>query len=237
MPDLHRLLELQDRDLAIDQLQHRRATLPERAALAEQQSALQRTQHALADVRAQLHEIEQAQRRIEDEVATIDAKAAAENKKLNSGSITAPREIQALSDEIDALGRRKRALEDDEIELMEKGEPLGVDVTRLEQEQATTEAEVTRLLGVIAEEEASIDSQLAALQAERASTAEGLPDDLLARYERLRAKLGGVAVARLEGDRCLGCHVSLPAVEVDVIRHADPDAVVTHEDCGRILVR
>lgn len=237
MPDLHRLLELQDHDLAIDQLQHRRANLPERASLAEQRSTLQRTVRTLADLRAQLHDIEQAQRRIEDEVAALDTKSAAENKKLNSGTITAPREIQALSDEIDALGRRKRALEDDEIELMEKGEPLGADVERLEQEQATIEAEVTRLVAVIAEEETSIDGQLATQQAERAGAAEGLPDDLLARYERLRTKLGGIAVARLEGDRCLGCHVSLPAVEVDVIRHAPPDAVVTHEDCGRILVR
>jgi predicted nucleic acid-binding Zn-ribbon protein len=237
VPDLDRLLELQDRDLAIDQLQHKRATLPERAALTEQQTAVQRTQRTLTDLRAQLHEIEQAQRRIEDEVATIDAKSAAEKKKLNSGTITAPREIQALSDEVDALGRRKRVLEDDEIELMEKGEPLGADVERLEQEQASAEAEVSRLVAAIADAESSIDGQLAELTRERAGAAEGLPDDLLARYERLRAKLGGIAVARLDGDRCLGCHVSLPAVEVDVIRHAPPDAVVTHEDCGRILVR
>lgn len=237
MPDLHRLLELQDHDLAIDQLRHRRATLPERASLAEQQAALRRTQHALTEVGAQLHEVERAQQRIEDEVATIDAKSAAENRKLNSGSITAPREIQALSDEIDALGRRKRSLEDGEIELMEKGEPLATDVARLEQERAGLDADVTRLLAAIASEESTIDGQLGALEGERAAAAADIPDDLLARYERLRTKLGGVAVARLEGDRCLGCHVSLPAVEVDVIRHAPADAIVTHEDCGRILVR
>ncbi|MEN3272395.1 MAG: uncharacterized protein V7636_1156, partial [Actinomycetota bacterium] len=179
----------------------------------------------------------QAQHRIEDEVATLDAKAAAASKTLNSGSITAPREIQALSDEIDALGRRKRALEDNEIELMEKGEPLSADVERLGHEQTTIDAEVTRLVAAIADEESSIDAQLAALEGERAGAMEGLPEDLLARYERLRTKLGGIAVARLDGDRCLGCHVSLPAVEVDVIRHAPDDAIVTHEDCGRILVR
>ncbi|MEA3055914.1 MAG: uncharacterized protein QOD30_1346, partial [Actinomycetota bacterium] len=124
-----------------------------------------------------------------------------------------------------------------EIELMEKGEPLSADVDRLGQEQTTIDAEVTRLIAAIAAEEASIDGQLATLEGERGAAIEGLPDDLVARYERLRAKLGGIAVARLEGDRCLGCHVSLPAVEVDVIRHAPADAIVTHEDCGRILVR
>lgn len=237
MPDLHRLLDVQDHDLALDQLRHRRANLPERAALTEQQSTLQRIDASLTDLRAQLHEIEQAQRKLEDEITSIDTKAAAENKKLNSGTITAPREIQALSDEIDALGRRKRALEDDEIELMEKGEPLTADVDRLESERTTVDAEITRLRDAIGSLEQSIDDEVATKTTERADAASGLDADLLTRYEKLRTKLGGVAVARLEGKLCTGCHVSLPDVEVDTIRHQPADAIVTHEDCGRILVR
>jgi predicted nucleic acid-binding Zn-ribbon protein len=237
VPDLHRLLDVQDRDLALDQLQHRRDTLPERAAQREQEAALQRATSELEVLRQQLHDIERAQRALEDEVASIDAKSATENKKLNSGTITAPREIQALSDEIDALGRRKRSLEDDEIELMEKAEPLTADAERLERDRSTFEAEIVRLRGAIAEQESAIDDEIAAARAERSAAAADLPDDLLARYEKLRAKLGGVAVARLEGNQCLGCHVALPAMEVDAVRHAPPDAVVVHEDCGRILVR
>lgn len=237
MPDLHRLLDVQDHDVALDQLRHRRETLPERAALREQETAQQRAGAELGTLRQQLREIEAAQRTIEDEVATLDAKTATENKKLNSGTITAPREIQALSDEIDALGRRKRAIEDDEIELMEKAEPLAADVERLERVQADADAEIARLRGAIAEQEASIDAEIARADSERSVAASELPEDLLARYEKLRAKLGGVAVARLEGSLCLGCHVALPAMEVDAVRHAPPDAVVTHEDCGRILVR
>ena len=237
MPDLHRLLDVQDRDVAIDQLQHRRATLAERAALAENERARRTLTSQLDDLRAQLHEIEREQRKIEDEVAGIDAKAETENKKLNSGTITAPREIQALSDEIDALGRRKRSLEDDEIELMERAEPLAADVERLDAEASTADVEAERLRTVIAEQEGAIDTDLADARRERDAAAADLPADLLERYEKLRTKLGGVAVARLEGSQCLGCHVTLPAVEVDVIRHAPADAVVTHEDCGRILVR
>lgn len=237
MPDLHRLLDVQDRDLALDQLQHRRDTLPERASQREQEVALARATSELEVLRQQLHDIERAQRALEDEVATIDAKSTAENKKLNSGTITAPREIQALSDEIDALGRRKRALEDDEIELMEKTEPLTADANRLERDRSTFEAEIVRLRAAIAEQESSIDAEIATAREQRSAAAADLSDDLLARYEKLRAKLGGVAVARLEGNQCLGCHVSLPAMEIDAIRHAPADAVVVHEDCGRILVR
>jgi uncharacterized protein len=237
VPDLHRLLDVQDRDLSLDQLRHRRASLPERAELTERRAALERGSGDLEKVRAQLHEIELAQRKLEDEITAIDTKSANENRKLNSGTITAPREIQALSDEIDALGRRKHTLEDDELELMERAEPLTADVGRLERDASACEADIARLTAAIAEHESAIDAELATTEAARVEAAAGLPDDLLARYEKLRAKLGGIAVARLEGDRCLGCHVSLPAVEVDAIRHAPADAIVVHEDCGRILVR
>jgi predicted nucleic acid-binding Zn-ribbon protein len=235
--DLSRLLDLQDRDLALDQLAHRRKALPQRTALADATAGVARLDGEVAALRAQLHDIELRQKRLEDEIAGIDAKSAAETKKLNSGTVTAPREIQALSDEVDALGRRKRVLEDDELELMEQAEPLTADVERLEGERAALAADVERLGREIAAAESEIDAEAGSVRAERDAAAADVPADLLARYEKLRTKLGGVAVARLQGDLCLGCHVSLPAVEVDQIRHAPADAVVTHEECGRILVR
>ncbi len=237
MADLHRLLDVQDRDLALDQLRHRRDTLPDRAALAGHQQTITRIDRELATLTEQLAELSRAQKRLEDEVAIVETKAAAETKKLNSGSITAPREIQALSDEIDALGRRQRALEDDELELMEKAEPLSADVDRLGAERGTAAAEAERLTAAITEQQQAIDAEAAGIRAERDAAAADIPADLLARYEKLRAKLDGVAVARLQGDLCLGCHVSLPAMEVDAIRHAPEGTVLTHEECGRILVR
>jgi predicted nucleic acid-binding Zn-ribbon protein len=235
--DLSRLLDLQDRDLSIDQLTHRRQALPQRTALTAAQATVQRLDRELTAVQSRLHELEVAQKKLEDEIAIVDTKAASETKKLNSGTITAPREIQALSDEIDALGRRKRSLEDDEIELMEQAEPLTADAERLTAERSAAVDDGERLAGEIAVAEGEIDSELSAVRVERDGAAGDIPAELLARYEKLRGKLGGVAVARLQGDLCLGCHVSLPAMEVDVIRHSAPDAIVVHEECGRILVK
>jgi uncharacterized protein len=59
---------------------------------------------------------------------------------------------------------------------------------------------------------------------------------LLATYERLRARLGGVGVARLVGTHCDGCHLTLSAVELDRVRHLPDGEVYTCEQCGRILV-
>lgn len=238
MPDpLQVLLDVQAHDLAADQLRHRRATLPERLALAEQEAAIARLDIEVDELRARLADLDRSQRRIEDEVATLAAKGEAENKRLYSGTVTSPRELQAMQEEIDGLARRQRDLEDNVLEIMEAGEPVREEVDRLESVREERAAEAARLGEVIAAGEAEIDAELAVVLGERDGIAADVPDDLLTMYERLRDRLGGVGVARLDGIQCTGCHLSLPATEVDAIRHATPGNVVFHEECGRILVR
>jgi predicted nucleic acid-binding Zn-ribbon protein len=72
---------------------------------------------------------------------------------------------------------------------------------------------------------------------QRADAAEPASADLLARYEQLSAQFDGVAVARLENGACDGCHIQLSAVAIDRLAKASDDAVVTCEECGRLLVQ
>jgi hypothetical protein len=234
---LHRLLDLQDRDVHIDQLRHRRANLPERAALTANEKAVVALDAERIGVAERLGELERSQKRLEDDIASIAEKQSSENLKLYSGSITAPKELQALQDEIANLGTRQRQLEDQELDLMEQAEPVQAEIDSIDERRAALDAEIATLRTSVADAESAVEAELAAELAERDSIAGGIPAEMLATYEKLRARLGGVAVARLEGSQCLGCHLSLPATEVDAVRHAAPDAVVIHEECGRILVR
>jgi predicted nucleic acid-binding Zn-ribbon protein len=234
---LQTLLDVQAHDLTADQLRHRKATLPERAALAEQQAGTARIDSELTELRGRLADLERSQKRVEDEVATLAAKGEAENKRLYSGTVTSPRELQAMQEEIDGLARRQRELEDDVLEIMEAAEPVHEQIAQLEGVRTNHLAEAARLGDAIAAAELEIDGELGGVLGERDQLASGIPDDLLSTYERLRDRLGGVGVARLEGAQCMGCHLSIPATEVDAIRHAAPGAMVFHEECGRILVR
>jgi predicted nucleic acid-binding Zn-ribbon protein len=238
VPDhLHLLLDVQDHDLSTDQLRHRRASLPQRLALAEQDASVVRLDAELGELGARVAELQRAQKRLEDEIATIEAKGESEQKRLYSGAVTSPRELQALQEEIDALTRRQRGLEDELLDILEALEPLLDEVDGLESRRDALLAEGDSLRRDLAEAEAAVDAELDSVARERAALVAQLPDDLLATYERLRPRLGGVAVARLDGTQCQGCHLSLPATELDAVRHADPNAVVMHEECGRILVR
>jgi len=82
----------------------------------------------------------------------------------------------------------------------------------------------------------AIEAELAGVSAERGPAAARVPASLLEEYERLRARLGGVAVAEVVNGRCTGCMLSLPASEVERLRHLAPDERATCEECGRLLV-
>ena len=80
-------------------------------------------------------------------------------------------------------------------------------------------------------------TKIGRVEARVETVARTLPESVLTRYDRLRRTFDGVAIARLEGGRCLGCHLALSTSELDRIRHAPADAVVECEHCGRLLVR
>lgn len=235
-PSLEALLEVQAHDLVMDQLRHRRATLAERDALRIQARALAEVQDRQATNDLEVHELARRQRRLEDETDSVVAKLAATQDRLYSGVVSAPRELQALSAEVEALGRRQRGLEDDVLEVMEAREQREADQVRLVLEQEALGDEGRRLAVLLASHEAEIDGLIVTEQAARGAHAAAVPDDLLGTYERLRRRLDGVGVARVDAGRCTGCHLGLPAVELDQLRRAAPGIVVRHEECGRILV-
>ena len=236
MPSLDQLLVLQEHDTVLDQLRHRRDTLPQRGEVADlrlQRQQVEATQVEVAEARA---EVARTQKRLEDEVASVEEKAASVHGQLYGGTVTSPRELQALQDDENALKRHQSAVEDKVIEQMELAVPLDEQADELATRLSTLHADVERVTESLATAEAELDAEIDGVQTERATIAGGVDPDLLERYEQLRHDLGGIAVARLVGTNCGGCHLTLSAVELDRIRHQPGDAVVLCEECGRLLV-
>jgi len=231
------LLAVQGHDTHIDQLRHRSASLPGRPELTRNAEAVAALDQRIASVESRRIDLSRSQQRLEDEVALLTERAAQADKRLYSGTVSNPRELQALQDDIASLKRRISQLEDEELEIMELTEPVEAERAELDGERAALTAEGDRLRAELADAEAAIAAELAGVEAERETAAAGVPDELWPEYERLRAARGGVAIARLVGPSCQGCHLSLPAAEVDRIRHLPADEPVHCEECGRLLVR
>ena len=158
-------------------------------------------------------------------------------KRMYSGTVTAPRELQAMQADSEALKRRQSALEDQVLESMSEREPLDARLSALDADREANDAESGELRIAIAEAESAIDAELASEEAARAEATASIPPDLLSLYEQLRARLGGIGAARLVRGSCSGCHLALPATEVDRIKREPPDVVIRCDQCGRILVR
>jgi len=235
MTDLHDLLVLQQRDTAVDQLRHRLATLPERTLVSGLQQELARVRAELATAGGEREVLAARQERLEGDVATGEAKRRTLEGRLASTSV--PREAQAMSEEIDGIKARQLVLEDELLEIMEALEPIEAGVTAGEAEEAALQQRLGEAREALSAAETAMDGEITAAVIARADAAQAIPAALLDRYERLRAKLGGVAVATLDGARCTGCNLTLPTVELERVRAAGPDTIVECEQCGRILAR
>ena len=237
MSVFERLLEVQDHDLAADRLRHRRLSLPALAELSAREDEVAAVQRALDDLARRGAEVRRREGGLEDELASVEAKIADLERRLYSGSVTNVRELQGMQADVDSLRRRRSTVEDQVLEVMAEREPIDEEVAVLERERDRLDQECVRLRMEVAEAQAAIDSELAAEERARATVAGELPADLTARYEQIRARKDGIGAARLVEGRCSGCHLALPAVELDRLRRQPRDSLVLCDQCGRILVR
>jgi predicted nucleic acid-binding Zn-ribbon protein len=233
---LEPLLALQERDLALDRLRHRRDSLPERAELAAVDALTTALQTRVGELRTELAEVARDEQRLDDEALSLRTQAESAEQKLYSGEVTSPRELQALQADVDQLRRHQRSVEDRELAAMERRQPIEEALAGVEGELAAASTHASELRAALTEQEAAIDAEAAVERQARAGVAAGVDDGLLGDYERTRAKANGVGAARLVGHTCQGCHLTIPATEVDRIRRGTGDGIAHCDNCGCILV-
>lgn len=231
-----RLVDLQEIDTAIRQLDHRRSNLPEQKTLDENIDTLERVAGEYANNREELSKLELRQKRLEDEIATVDARRKSEEGRMYSGLITSAKELEALRGELSSLKSRKADLEDELLEVMERREDVEGMVTTLKDRHAELDAEIGPLTRARDDAATDIDAELAQRREDRAGICADLPDDVVNYYEDLLARKDGMAVAGLSGRTCLGCRIELTAMEMEETHRAAQRGLAKCEQCGRILV-
>jgi predicted nucleic acid-binding Zn-ribbon protein len=234
--ELEKLLLVQEHDTARDRLRHRRAALPERAEL-EASTARHHALHGeITAVQAKRDTVLADERRLDDEARTVGSHADEAEARLYSGTVSSPRELQALQADVEMLRKQRSEIEDRELETMERREALDAQLATLEVDAGKVATEIERLNGIIGSTEAEIDAELAAEDAEWNALAAGIPDVVLADYQRRRAQNRGAGAARLVGTTCGACHLSIPSTEAERIRRAAGAEVAYCDNCGAILV-
>ncbi|MDP9334470.1 MAG: C4-type zinc ribbon domain-containing protein [Actinomycetota bacterium] len=236
LEELEALLLVQERDTTLDQLRHRREAMPERSELEARTAELRQTEAERADVSERHRVVYAEERRIDDEAQAVGGRAEEMNKRLYSGTISSPRELQAMQADIDMLLRRRSDLEDEELEIMERREALDAELAKLETAIGALQATVSALRAKISETEIEIDDETAREATARADLAKPISESLLRDYERRRARNRGAGAARLVGTTCQACHLTIPSTEAEQIRRGAGNVVSYCDNCSAILV-
>jgi predicted nucleic acid-binding Zn-ribbon protein len=237
LADQWRLLDLQALDTRIDQLAHRRRTLPETAALAELAVRRDQVRDLLVAAETEDSDIGREQTKAEADVEQVRQRAERDQKRLDAGQVGSPKELESLQHEITSLARRQSDLEDAVLEIMERREAAQARIAELGAERDQIAAELERTQAALDAATAEIDAESSALGGERATLAGGLPGELVALYEKIRASSNGVGAAALRRGRCEGCQLELSTTDLNAIRAKAENDIVRCEECRRILVR
>lgn len=229
------LLELASVDAELTRLTHRAGHLAEQqrfdASVIEHREAGDR----LAVLAIAIEDVDGQVAKLEGEVDGVRKREDRDRALLKGGSVD-PKNVAELQHELETLERRQAALEDSMLELMERRE-------QLESEQSEQRDRVAEMQRAMVAAEDTRDGALVELDqakhravSRRTELTKALEAELLALYERLRAK-GGIAAGLLQARRCGACRIEIDKGELSRLAAAPQDEVLRCPECSAILVR
>jgi predicted nucleic acid-binding Zn-ribbon protein len=229
-----RLLDLQRIDDELTRIAQHRRRLDQASditAAEAERTALRRT---AADRRGELEDLRTRIGRLESDVTTVDQRLERDRSRLATSSST--KDVQGLEQEIVSLRRRREALEDDELVLMEQVEAVETAAAAVAASIAEVEQRIAAMRTDRDDALSGLTGQQADASTRRAALVEELPADLVALYDQQRTRYG-VGAARLVGAVSEGSNMALTGADLAAVRSAAPDAIVLDPESSCILVR
>lgn len=228
------LLDLQAEDTKLSQLNHQAKSVPALAALDAVGTEEAEVRRVFAERRNALDDTELELKRTESDVAVVETRIARDSERLQASSSV--KDVAALEQELGALKKRLSDLEEIELTIMERAEEQQAEVDAT---QAELDALRARRLALETERDAAlegIEKERSATASARSALESRIPNDLLALYEKQRARYGNGA-SLLQGGVSSASGVRLNETDLQTVRAAAPDDVLLCPDSNAILVR
>ncbi|WP_374688170.1 zinc ribbon domain-containing protein [Promineifilum sp.] len=223
------LYDLQQLDSEIRSRKHR---LGEVIRLQKEPPALVAARERAAAAEAELQRWRARQKDLSLEIGGLNDKARRSEERLYSGNIKNPKELSDLQHEVEALGRRRAALEDEALTVM-------MTLDEHQSVKTAADAEVEQLAGDFRAASATLNreqqtlamhlNQLLEKRQRQAALAQPAP---LKAYDQLSKQKNGLAVAGLRGNKCMACQVTVSA---STIKAVNEGKLVQCDSCDRLL--
>ncbi len=234
MTDGEVLLALTEQDLAIARAEKALDELPEKLAVLQLRKRLREIEVVRERAAAYCRKTEALIARANDEATTLQNKIDVEQAKVLSGDISNPKELQNLTREMDALKRRKDAVEFEELGLMEKSESGSAQLAKVDAALAEGVAKEQALIAEFKSKGGELQTEIGHMREARERLAAQLAPALGSQYEALRGSKHGIAAGELKGGLCSACRTQIPSHEVQAIM-AGPE-IAECPNCKRLLI-
>ncbi len=229
LPDLERLIELQQVDLRLQELTLQLELFPQRRAETEQE--LTRARQTLDAARQRHSESLKARKKLELDVKQVEEKISKHKSQIYE--LKSNEAYRALQEEIRTEEEERGKLEDQELEVMLAAEELEKEVKSAEAELARVEQQVKAALRDFDEEQAACEKEAAELGGQREGLSSQVAEDTLTMYDRIARGHGGIALAEARDEVCQVCRIHIrPQNFVEVKRG---DQIHFCDSCHRIL--
>ena len=229
LPELSRLIEVQELDKVIQEVTGELSQLP--GELKTEEAALEDLRVQQAAGLQELEDLQKQRRDTEAEIAAMEDGIKKSRGRLME--IKSNIEYKAMLKEIAFKEDQRDQCETRMLQLME----LLEERKRLLAEAETLIQERQALLGQRAAEVAAavkvLGKRLAVLEEQRKGLRKGVPAPLLKRYEFIRQRRNGTAIAPVQDGVCFGCHMNiLPQQFIDLQKGEE---ILQCPHCQRIL--
>jgi len=231
LPQIERLLIIQDRDQTIMKCRKQATAIPKERQMLEHRLEQEKLKFEQSKVALQQNEIARQKLETEEQVKR-DAIAKYKTQMLQTRK---NEEYQAFMHEIAQAEKAISDLEDKELVLLEELDQIKPQVAEAERVYRTDEKEVRDAITALTEREASLKKRIEEVSAERAQLIEEIDLPLRELYEALIKSKGDAAIVALEHGICAGCHMSTTLTISNAV--AAGKEVTQCNNCGRILYR
>lgn len=223
------LLELAELDAELTRIAHRAANLPEQGRCDELDAAHRASADRVAVLAIALEDLDGQVQRLESEINGVRQREDRDRALLDSPDTNA-KQLSELQHELETLQRRQSALEDDELEIMERREQLQAERATEQDSADTLSAELTAARVARNDALADLEQTRDTCTRRRAELITVAGPELASLYER-------VGAGALQGGRCGACRIEIDRGELARIAAAADDDVLRCPECGAILLR
>ncbi len=193
------------------------------------------------DFRLYKENVEQNKRK-HDELKAKRAECEAKIKRLSEGmtktkerllEVKNNKEYQAMLKENETAEKTRGDIETEVIALMDEMDKLSVLVKNDEEtlKQATIKHEAEKK--IIEDDLNAVDADALILTEKRMGLQKLIPEDLLARYEKVKKRNNGVGVISVWKAVCNGCHMNIPPQLYNELQRSSE--LLSCPNCNRIM--